>query len=139
MSTGQEQAQTIAEIVDWRDKNNGLTITDENHLWIIDTLTKHRQSLLKIADAQAQQIEALQKQLNASPGSMKQYTESELRVMFENPRIEAMRKHTPNPAMPRHADGSYLFEDSNRAWYWFLEAARSLGAIKKPEKGEKET
>lgn len=57
-------------------------------------------------------------------------TVEELRAEFERPRIKAMQKHTPLPTMPRRDDGSYVFDESNHAWYWFLEAARLLGRVK---------
>jgi hypothetical protein len=66
----------------------------------------------------------------------KQYTEDELRAMFEHPRLKAMRKHTPEPSLPRRDDGTYLFHETQVAWYWYLEAARDiLGALKK-DRGE---
>jgi hypothetical protein len=60
---------------------------------------------------------------------LKPVTESELRAMFEQPRLEKMRRHTPLPDLPRRADGSYLFDETNVAWYWFLEAARLFGKV----------
>lgn len=57
----------------------------------------------------------------------RKYTEDQLRFMFENPRIKAMGKFIEVPKMPRNQDGTYVFDDSNVAWYWFRQAARDLG------------
>lgn len=56
-------------------------------------------------------------------------TIEELRVLFEEPRLAAMRNHTDQPELPRYNDGQYYNDMIELKWQGFLEAAKVLGVL----------